>query len=53
MSSTYFQKGTCIHTSTILAMSTESLNSLAGDDEGELDLIQAICKVCAFFMTNH
>ena len=34
-------------------MSTESLNSLAGDDEGELDLIQAICKVCAFFMSNH
>ena len=29
-------------------MSTESLNSLAGDDEGELDLIQAICKVGTF-----
>ena len=34
-------------------MSTESLNSLAGDDEGELDLIQAICKVCTFFTSNH
>ena len=34
-------------------MSTESLNSLAGDDEGELDLIQAICKVCAFYTSNN
>ena len=34
-------------------MSTESLNSLAGDDEGELDLIQAICKVGTFFTSNH